>query len=516
MKTTSLLLLFFFTYATLQAQGDLMPQEIDNLSIRGDRAYYQGQPFTGIGFSMTGSKKTVEIVYRNGYKDGNHTEWHTSGKKKIDYQYSQGKMIDGTYKTCDEAGVIKKTETYKGGTLVKEENFKEGKKAGPTREYYNNGNLKSESNYVNGQLEGKVISYLEDNTVSNEETYQQGKRLSATAYDHNHRITQKTEYDPTGTTATGSTSYKYDYNGVLLSEMSYDDRQQLHGICYEKWEDGSIKWKRRYNHGQIEQTIEENKTDPTTSIKAVLAKNPSANIGTLHAMAPNDRNIDHWNVLIEYNLGSINDKEYLESKINELLFQFRIKHVDPNSSESLQLKMIIRNFRSSTRYVQPQNYFGVVIPGGYVTNASIDVYGEDYIQLPGSSPIRRTVSFETRKYNSADEAYRMAMDEMGYKISDLLYNLAPVRTLVTGIAEARKNGIAKTVKISGGNNIGIYKGGVIQVYDINDSFKLGGTVIGKLKVLQVSYDSAICDITDGDDEITRLLSMGKNLKALLP
>lgn len=498
-------------------QTDLMPLQVDELSMRGERAYHDGNPFSGIAYARTNGQKTIEIIYRNGYKDGNHTEWYSNGKKKFDYQYSQGKMLDGEYKIWDEAGGVKKIEVYKNNKLLKSESYKSGKRNGITKEYYSSGELKTEMNYVNDVLSGKATSFTEQGKKTSEATYLGGKKSGAEIqYDDNGRVILKTEYD-NASNPTSTVEYKYDNKGNVISEMHYDSNHLLNGVCFEKWDVSLTKWKRKYNHGQIEQTLEENKTNPANAIKAILAKNPSAVIGVARSITANALGLDHLNVEIQYDLKQASNQQALQTYIENCLFTTRLKYCEGNSTEAIDGMLTIKNYRTTSKYFAPQNYGYVNIPGGYKVTEYLDLELNNLHSTTGSSVDYKTVSYESKKMSTVQSATFDADKEIGYKIANLLYTMFPIRCKVIAVKDSRNNGKAKTVIIDAGLAVGIYKREKMRVFDLSDDTQPGGTIIAHLESTDdISNDRTVCKVIDGEDELTNILSSGRSLKVVFP
>ena len=157
--------------------------------------------------------------------------------------------------------------------------------------------------------------------------------------------------------------------------------------------------------------------------------------------------------------------------------------------------------------------FGVTIPGGYRATTSLDV---EFKNLRGGPADYKTIKYESKQCNSIQEAVNNADKEIGYKITNLLYDAFPLKVYVTDIVDTRKNGAAKKVTIKGGSSIGVFKKGELRVYDAANPDEAGGNVIGRLKVGDVSSDSAECEVKEGGEKIAELLTQGKKLRATLP
>jgi antitoxin component YwqK of YwqJK toxin-antitoxin module len=85
----------------------------------GGLAYYQGEPFTGIGFLMYNeSQLGAEQTFKDGKLDGVTKFYGNNGQLEKEILYKNGKR-DGVTKWYGEDGQLVREETFKDGWEVK-------------------------------------------------------------------------------------------------------------------------------------------------------------------------------------------------------------------------------------------------------------------------------------------------------------------------------------------------------------------------------------------------------------
>jgi antitoxin component YwqK of YwqJK toxin-antitoxin module len=138
----------------------------------GGLMYYDGKPFTGIGFEMWDENIVkIEIQFKDGkvsgtakkyYKDGTLEEVVEllDGKKngsRIEYREDGKEQLVRNYLNDDLHG--KYFEYYKNGNIEMECTYKDGRREGLLKEYYENGKVKKKCNYVDGSVVNECINY---------------------------------------------------------------------------------------------------------------------------------------------------------------------------------------------------------------------------------------------------------------------------------------------------------------------------------------------------------------------
>jgi len=129
------------------AQQDLLPAYPKEITYRGDIAYFNGSPFTGLLVEEKTNKRLGE--YKNGYKNGMFPEYYANGTKKSEYKYANGQ------------------------------------RDGICAEWFENKQQKSSYNYTRGNIaDGKYITYLENGQIEKEETYKDGQKIIFSKYEN--------------------------------------------------------------------------------------------------------------------------------------------------------------------------------------------------------------------------------------------------------------------------------------------------------------------------------------------
>src|SRR3989304_3359992 len=88
MKTLITIFIVIVFIFSCFAQQDLLPAFTNEISYRGDIAYFNGSPFTGLLVDEKTNKKMGE--FSNGYKNGMFTDYYDNGKKKTEGKFENG------------------------------------------------------------------------------------------------------------------------------------------------------------------------------------------------------------------------------------------------------------------------------------------------------------------------------------------------------------------------------------------------------------------------------------------
>lgn len=508
-----IILLIVVVSKNLQAQK--LPVRFSELSIHKERAYYQGQPFTGIAFELAANRtKILDANYQNGYLNGPYTEWYDNGKKKKELFYINGKLDDGKYFTYEPNGNKSVGTTYKNGIAIEVETYKEQQLDGMKIKYYPSGNVQSQTTYKAGKKNGIEKHYSESSKLIKEITFlndQLNGLLSE--YNNDGFLISQTLYDKG--IAKSVVNFSYYPSGQLKSKETLNGQRQRNGIYQEYFENGDKKKQSLYENG-FESKIEfENKNNPALAIKEVNKKEPDSYFGVAHKTLLTNSNIDHLNIQFKYNLANSPYKQELEIYNTQELYKYRLRQLDVNSSEQLHLSITLQNFNVITEYIPVQTipFTNLTTPAGYKAIATMEIDARYFVDLAQKLPLK--VSFTTGKFANQQLAINEAVQKIGLAVVDKLYQLMPISALLTETIETKKSGEIKKVKIDAGTEEGIVKGMLVNVYDTDDNTKIGGSVIGKLKATDEIYsNSAICIIKEGEERIRPLLAEGKKLKLI--
>jgi len=129
MKTIFIIIISILFVSTCFAQKDLLPAYPREISYRGDIAYFNGSPFTGILVEEKTNKKIGEFI--NGYKNGVFTDYYTKAKKKFLGKFTNG-IKEGNH-----------TEWYENGNKKSEFVFASGVQNGICTEWFENSKKKN-------------------------------------------------------------------------------------------------------------------------------------------------------------------------------------------------------------------------------------------------------------------------------------------------------------------------------------------------------------------------------------
>ena len=89
----------------------------------------------------------------------------------INSRLVSGAIPDGAVKVLDEDEIIRLSE-----------NYKDGKRNGPTISYFKSGKVSSESNYTEGKLNGKLTAYSRDGKIASEVVFIKGEIQNGSVY----------------------------------------------------------------------------------------------------------------------------------------------------------------------------------------------------------------------------------------------------------------------------------------------------------------------------------------------
>jgi len=255
-------------------------------------------------------KKTLEITYKNGKKNGLRRSYqqeeivneyfindikqglsktyYISGKLKKETPFENG-LENGIEREYDTTGLIISLIEYRTGFVINRERINrvdfKGQKQGVWKWFYDNGNLKLEGTFQNDKKNGFFKSYKPDGNLIviekyiNDELqldapelrelevrtdyYPNGQIKATASYNKGKPEGIRRDYNPDGTLKTGSV-YK---NGILVGQGIVDEKGLKQGIWKEFYDDGKLKaegsykdnlkvgnWKFYYKSGKLEQT----------------------------------------------------------------------------------------------------------------------------------------------------------------------------------------------------------------------------------------------------------------------
>lgn len=166
-------------------------------------------------------QKSMEVLYKNGKKQGLLTSWHINGNKEVEQNYMDNKE-NGLATYWNKQGEKNLTFNYKDGSLdtvtawknnkkVSEKHYKNNKKEGLTTYWYENGNIRATETYHNDTLDGSSHSYFTNGQKQSSFNYKNNEPQQITLW---YKNTQKAaELDTHTTTQSPITCSIWDEKG---------------------------------------------------------------------------------------------------------------------------------------------------------------------------------------------------------------------------------------------------------------------------------------------------------------
>ncbi|MDP3444637.1 MAG: hypothetical protein Q8T08_17400, partial [Ignavibacteria bacterium] len=208
MKALLALVVSLYFFATCYAQQNEHPAYFHELTFRGEVAYLNNVPFTGLLIEVNTNKPLG--IYRNGQKEGSFVGYFENGKKKHEVYYTRG-IKNG-----------KEIWWHPNGSKMKEVQIQNNLLNGTMYEWHSNGILKTEMQFSNGKIiDGKYL-------VSNDED-KEIERFS---------IKNSYLYEKTGEDRKYEQFYE---NGNKLYEAYLNESGKPEGVFTEWWPNGTKK-----------------------------------------------------------------------------------------------------------------------------------------------------------------------------------------------------------------------------------------------------------------------------------
>jgi antitoxin component YwqK of YwqJK toxin-antitoxin module len=216
MKKLLILIIGCLLSSIIYSQQDLLPAFPDEITYQGDRAYFNGSPFTGLLIDKKTNIRWGE--FKNGFKNGLFTEYYSNGKKK-----SEGSFVNGVK-------VGSHTEWFENGQKEKMQSFDNGIPSGDYMGWNIKGNLIKKISYESGKIKDGYYSIYDEN----------GTQIKVVTYD-NEYITNEIYNN--------GKYISYYENGNIKSEGLIADNGNQ-GLYIEFWENGQKKAEGNYDNGQ--------------------------------------------------------------------------------------------------------------------------------------------------------------------------------------------------------------------------------------------------------------------------
>ena len=516
MKKLYILLLFSLFGFNLNAQVF-----VDQIINHSGLIYYNGSPYSGVVIDMYPNKHhKLESNYLNGKLNGKYTEWFDNGKVKISENYIAGKQ-DGKYikyyengnKNCEcnfKLGGIWDSDTiawYEDGKKKFEGKYHEGYKDGDFINYnesgkitkmstYNKDKLLKLNNYKDGQPDGIWVEWYDNGKKKSEVLYQEGKKTSEANYTNDGLSWKLVRLLENGLTQ--ETTYE---NGEKISEGILVSGKQEGEWTY--WSDnGKTKIEKIFKNGEV---INERRKSVANLVSRFIPSSSSY----LFKTREKDK------IFIRFDFDSQIDNQYNKRVIDaieqNLVSSNRLTRVDivgADKDESLNFFVECTNIKVAFETYQCAEQ------GKMYTCQTANIEVTYSLKNEENQPII-TKTYYASSYNgilsphfySPQDAFNFA-NKTNYIIA-FINEYFPIKTFVSGIQNQSKKGIAESVVIDGGSNIGIISSNKFNVYEENTNI-----AIGIIQAKKVSNESTICKVIDGEDIITSKLNQKIKLKVV--
>jgi len=519
MKTLLTTIIFLVFIAPCFSQQDLLPAYPKEITYRGDIAYLNGSPFTGL---LVDKKTNKQLgVFRNGYKNGLFTEYFNNGKKKTEVKYSMGIKDDI------------ETEWYETGQKSREVNVKNGLPNGILHEWNTDGSLKTEISYVNG----KIVDG--DYSIFNKK----GVVIGSKSYKNNFIVTIKK--------SDGQYNQFYE-SGKLKYECHLNENGNQDGSFVEWWENGSKKTEGFKNDGKLSgKLITWDESAVKTSVQffnngkkdsiavfweegGIIRTQYYKNDILIKEEIKNQTNLisnislSENEQLYYYLSGEENEKTFVLIKIIDKSFNLDNlkKRMGSNLLSSIQSRLVkISNkdiynneYISYTLEISDLKYFA---EGEYDSEAGRTMYTGNCsytIKLfDNQNNLLKNSKFDSRTVSSvfiisyADKNAALSKGVKKASFKDLVYKYFPIKTEIIEIMSF-KNDKAKMVKISAGSEFSVKRKLKFSVY--NGEILKSSVAIGELEVTEVNPTYSVCKVTQGKKAILSEFNSNQKLKLI--
>jgi antitoxin component YwqK of YwqJK toxin-antitoxin module len=515
MKPYLTIIITFVFFAIGHAQQELLPAYPKEINYKGDMAFFNGAPFTGLLVEEESNKPLG--VFKNGYKNGTFTEYYNNGKKKGEVNYAMG-IKDGI-----------ETEWYESGQKSKEVKIIKGLPDGLLREWNYDGTLKREISFSNGKIEdgeytifdekGAVIesSFYKNNLII-EKKYSDGKlerfyetgELKFECYlnDYGNQDGTFTEWWINGSKKSEGIKTNGKFDGKLTT-----------------WNEDSFKTSEQYYKNGKKDSIsvfwEEKGLTRTRYFKDdILINEEIVNPANLISNISLNRN----EYLFYYLTGEGKDKVFVKLKINDKTFENdRMKrNMVSNLLSSIQKRLV----RIPNKSIYNDKYLSFTVElfdlkyfadGEYSENSNKTMYtgncsykiklynNQNKLINEGRFNSKEEKTFFITSYGDKSTALRKGIKKADCE--NFMYKFFPIKSEIIEIISLRGNK-ANTVKISAGTEIGVKKNLKFNIYS-RDLLK--STIVGELKVIEVNPTYSLCKVTQGKEIILSKFESDKKI-----
>ena len=476
------------------------------ISYRGDVAYFNGSPFTGI---LVEEKTNKELgKFRNGLRNGIFRDYYGSAKMK-----SEGEFIDG-------AKWGEHTEWFENGNKKSKGSFQRGKPNGKHTEWFINGQDKISYIYDYGIItDGKYITYFENGQKEKEETFSRGRITGKGIYKDGDLYELSTENYSDGR-AEGYTKngvkdglwVQWYANGEKNKQGNYLDGKE-NGIWTWWYENGDRKKEVNYDNGTFKSLIYENKVDPALSINANLKQGAylfrsisGIEADTVYVMVSANfeqaYGDNRYNLLSENIIGALGNR-FQPINRNELNIY---------GKKLLEYSIEFSNPELSTVYDKGETWNNLL--SAAVLNAKVDGYrGTASVTMKITKLKSNNVLFnnliggQSAIYPNQSDAYSISPKSIRQAVINKSYQAFGIKTQVGQIEEMDRKGNAKSISVMSGD---LSKGFKFQIFSEDNL----SNVLGAITVEETQRNKSICKIIEGEVIISNFIKSGKKLIAI--
>lgn len=205
---------------------------------------------------MDDDNNPIYVFLRNG-KELGRGKWLDAGE----FELFQGSVTDGVYKLYHDTGELKRTFSFKNGTLNgpcavffrsgqvdRKGVFKNGLEEGTSKLFYSDGKLKGTSLYVHGKKNGPTKLYYDSGALRSDLNFKNSKPDGKqTMYYENCKPESVVIYKngvPNG-------EVRFFYENGKLKMKGHFVNGALDGVVTTYYESGRVKKRKRFTNGRV-------------------------------------------------------------------------------------------------------------------------------------------------------------------------------------------------------------------------------------------------------------------------
>ena len=510
MKTFLTIVLLALVFPCLAQQNTMLtyPNEI---TYRGDMAYYHGSPYTGLLIDKKTNKQLGK--FKNGLKNGVFTEYYPNLKKKSIVNYLNG----------NKEGLC--TEWFENGEKHLVAHYVHNRLDSDYIQYYDNGKIEVKFNYNQGKREdGRYLIYDKEGQKAEQLVYKGGVEVSKGEYKGNSLFINVIKKYPDGTKM--EEGYTKDglkdglwtewfENGQKSKAENYKEGEK-DGISTWWYSNGDKKKEVQYQMGNEVKVLYENNLNPAWSIKT--NRKPGSYIYRIIDRVDGDTAY----VMVVMNFDIVTRQngidQALTSYMHDLIASFteyrfqKMSYSDISQAEDKPLSYSVE-FSQFKWGLQRTN--SAKVRGSYWYTGSITLNMKISNLISDSVIFNKTLeSYNNIYYGSEYHQIKSLSVFKGlpYELSGLImtdiYSAFKLKAKVNAITKSR-NGIAKEVSVSDDLSSS-WKGFSFLVYTKDDT----KNPIARIEKVNKNHDDHRYKVINGGGILVKYLKQGKTLVAI--